>query len=127
MKTVRFAKHYTKLDESSFTTIRKHKKDILNQTVKIVSPDPRFNIKEIKIGSQEINVEDASLLREFTAKCTKIEKTKLILIDFDLLKKDTDTKSIYEGFLELKKYYPELTMETYVFIYYFEKVDFDES
>lgn len=100
MKTVRFAKHYSKLSEKAFTTIRKHKKDILNQTLKIVSPE-----------------------KEFEAKCVKIDKIKLRFIDRNLMYEDTGSKSMYESLFELKKYYPGLTWNDIVYVYYFEKED----
>ena len=98
MKTIKFSKHYSKLNDNQFTTIRKHKKDILDKTVKIRSPNT-----------------------EFQAQCIKIEKTSIMMINFDLLKKDTDTETIIDGLRELRKHYHDLLMNDTVYVYYFEK------
>jgi len=98
MKTIKFEKHYSKLDDKEFTTIRTGRKDILDEIVKIKSPET-----------------------EFLAKCVNIKYVKMSNINSDLLKKDTDTKYASYAMNELRQYYPKLDWGAYVYVYYFEK------
>ena len=118
MKTIKFSKHYSKLNDDKFTTIRTSKKNnILNQDIGILIhvKGPRGKCAEIRDTKYSIKQCD------FVVKCVKIEKTKLGLIDRELLKKDTDTTSGIGAWEELRKYYTDLELNDIVYVYYFEK------
>ena len=92
--SIKFAKHYPKLDRDEFTTIRTKKKDVLNKTVKIITPEA-----------------------EFLAKGTAIYKTNLKRIDARLLMDDTNTKEVHEAVEELKTHYKDLDDKQPIYVH----------
>lgn len=108
MKTVRFDKHYSKLDDKRFTTIRDHAKDVFRDDIVCIKT-PKNNFK---------------------ARCTLEELMRfkdipihILMNDLGIFNTGIDLEPHEYCLKEMQKIYPNLKLDNIVFVYYFEKVD----
>lgn len=109
IETFKFNKDFKKLDEDIFTTIRIHSKDILiNEIVCIDSPNKKFNAKLIGVSKRKLHDIHISTLKD----------------DLEVFCHPySSVADCYSECLEgIQKYYPDLTLDSEVYLYYFKKV-----
>ncbi len=104
MKHVHFSEDFNKLQNHKFTTIRDHNKKLqLEETVRVISPS-----------------------HDFLAEVVGMEKAKLEHIDYRVLLTDLGLETVKnmreaeQVILEnMRKFYPDITWDTIVFVYIF--------
>lgn len=104
-KTLVFQEHYKKLDKPEFTTLRNSDKNLKKNDI-IVVRTPRT---------------------AFKARVTWCRKIPLEFIKDDVLCADTDTNTREEALTELRRFYPDLTEETWVKFMYIRRKDVDDA
>ena len=101
-----FSKNWSKLDQPMFTTLRKSKKALEGEMVKIYN-------------KSNVNV--------FPAQCLLVMKFTLGELSTGLLCVDTDTKSRSAAIAEIQQFYRKpLTDETVFYLHLFQKEDQDQ-